>query len=55
MSDADELHRKLETLERRLAAAKKDLDRLDAGQRQGLGAWLERISEEFEEHDKARS
>lgn len=55
MSDADELHGKLEALERKLAAARKDLAKLDAEQRQGLGSWLERISEELEEHDKARS
>jgi len=44
MSDATDLHARLEALETKLAKVRRDLAQLEAAQRQGLGAWLERVS-----------
>jgi hypothetical protein len=54
VADQNELHDRLERLEQRIADARKSLAKLDAEQQEGLGAWLEKISEELEEHDKPR-
>lgn len=48
MTETKELHARLDALERKLAAARRDLEHLDDDARRGLGDWLEKAGDELD-------
>ncbi len=51
MAEADDLHARLEALEKRLAEQRSRVNDLDEHRRRGLGALLEALSEQMDRHD----
>ena len=55
MTDAADLHARLESLERRIAAERDRIADLDENRRRGLGALLEALSARMDAHDRERN
>ncbi|SEA79415.1 hypothetical protein [Rubrimonas cliftonensis] len=54
MTEAEDLHARLEALENRLAEQRSHVNDLDEDRRRGLGALLEALSEQMDRHDGAQ-